>query len=537
VKRAILTVLGTVALVLLAGPGATAEFQGTDVLGNIGPDSGIGGLTDKYPISYFALDYHVDAGITDMDGVPPSIAMWAAGQLWEATRFFVSIVIDLFAWSFSLDLVNGKNGALGPISDAITAIHEHVLGEAWLMVAIVLVGLWGIYKALVQQKYSQTITSLAVSLACALVAFLFIYQPEQTIGRASQWANGMSLAFLGIASQGSIGNPAAAKRDVADHLFETQIYRPWVVLQFGGLKHCVDLDRRNDKGFPRPVAPNDASRDWCRDHAGYATRYLKYPGGSEERNAEYEALKDGKAPDEPQFSGVNYTKADSPAVDIQQQGGAFQRLTLSVIIAAGAAGVIALVGFMSLAIILAQVMALLLLAFSPVALLIGIFPGGQAFFKTWLGKLGTALFIKALYSLVLGVLIIVSVALSDATGSMGFLFAFGLQAVFFWAVFAYRKRLRGHLKDHMVTVDIKSKHKRQLGHAADNLTGAALHPIRSMWPQYKYVKENAPQPGPQPSATAHRTQTRDRPQVRGTCPPRAVRGHPKAPTGTRARQP
>ena len=38
-------------------PGAWAEYRGTDVLGNIAPDSMLGGgaLADRYPLSAFSL--------------------------------------------------------------------------------------------------------------------------------------------------------------------------------------------------------------------------------------------------------------------------------------------------------------------------------------------------------------------------------------------------------------------------------------------------------------------------------------------------
>ena len=54
---------------LLAWPAASAEYRGSDLLGNIAPESQAGGgLVDRYPLSAYALDYHVDVGITDPDG-------------------------------------------------------------------------------------------------------------------------------------------------------------------------------------------------------------------------------------------------------------------------------------------------------------------------------------------------------------------------------------------------------------------------------------------------------------------------------------
>jgi hypothetical protein len=296
---------------------------------------------------------------------------------------------------------------------------------------------------------------LAVSVCFVLVALFFVYQPERTIGQASRWANELSLAFLSGASRGTVDEPEKAKRAVADQLFVAQVMQPWLALNFGGARHCVNTDEIDADGFPRPVAVHDPKRDVCRDHVqpgrdgygGYAPRFLRHPAGSQERTAEYEAIKSGQAPeDDPQFDGYRVDKADAPDVDIQQAGGAYQRLTLAVVVAVGALGAVALLGFLSLAVILAQIVALVLLGFAPVALVIGILPGsGHAVFRAWLSKLATAVFIKAVYSLVIAVVVTVAAALGQATASLGFLMAFGLQAVFFWAIFLYRKQITSRL--------------------------------------------------------------------------------------------
>jgi TrbL/VirB6 plasmid conjugal transfer protein len=287
-----------------------------------------------------------------------------------------------------------------------------------------------------------------------VIALFFVYQPQQTIGQAANWTNTLSLAFLSGANSGSLDQPDQAKHQVADHLFETLIYRPWVVLEFGGLSHCVDGNQLDSDGFPKPVGPHDPTRTKCRDHitvsadghGGYAPRFLRQDPGSDARNAEYEALKNGKAPTDSQFAGDKVDKADAPAVDIQQAGGAFQRLTFSALVFLGALGAVVLLGALSLAVILAQIVALVLLGFAPIALVVGIFPGaGHAFFRSWLAKLATAVFIKAIYSLIIALVVAVSAALAGATGSLGFLFAFGLQTLFFWALFIYRKQITGRL--------------------------------------------------------------------------------------------
>ena len=439
----------------LAAPLALAEYRGSDVLGNIGPESQVpGGLVDRYPLSAYALDYHVDVGVTNPDGVPPMIAQWAAAQLWNMTSFLVKSVIDLFTWAFSLDLLNGPGGALGPVSHAISSLYENVIGQAWTVAAILIAGIWGVWKALMQRRYTETAGAFAISVTFVLVALFFVYQPEKSIGQASQWTNQLSLAFLSGTTQGSLDDPEGAKRRVADQLFDTLVYKPWVVLEFGGLSHCVDTGERDSDGFPKPVNPHDPARDVCRNHlhaggdgyGGYAPRFLRHAPGSDARDAEYEALKKGELPPGPQFAGYKVDKSDAPAVDIQQAGGAYQRLTVTIVIFAGALGAVCLLGFLSLAVILAQVVALVLLGFAPIALIVGIFPGtGHAVFRGWLTKLATAIFIKALYSLVIAIVVAVAAALTGATASLGFLFAFALEAIFFWAIFLYRKQITSRL--------------------------------------------------------------------------------------------
>ena len=114
-RRAVAPARSLRSLVLLAWPSAGAEYRGSDLLGNVAPESQVaGGLADRYPLSAYALDYHVDVGVTDPEGVPPMIAQWAAAQLWSATSLLVKCTIDLFTWAFSLDLLNGADGALAP---------------------------------------------------------------------------------------------------------------------------------------------------------------------------------------------------------------------------------------------------------------------------------------------------------------------------------------------------------------------------------------------------------------------------------------
>lgn len=466
------------ALLALAHPPAGAS----DVWGNVAPASQLppGGLPERYPLGHYALDQHftaVEASLTggvDVSGVPPMIAHFLANTLWELTAFLANTLIALFVFAFSLDLVRGSQetggaGALGPVSAAIHSIYADVFGAPWLVAAVAIVGIWAMWRALIQRRYAETAGALGLSLVYLVIALAFVAQPAKTIGAASQWTNQMSEAFLTISHRGSLGSADRAKQAASDRLFSLLVYQPWTVLQFGGAEHCVKDGTGSDDEDPVSVAVRPLSRDPGREAAlsrrlragtevaaegktcinnanKYAARFLRHAPGSEERDAEYEALDEGDASGLPDAGSYRLGVADKPAADAMEQGGQYQRLLIALVVFGGELGAFALLGALSVGVILAQVLLLLLLAFAPVALVFAVIPGrGHDFFVNWLTKLASLLLRKAAYSLILAVLLAVAGALALATAQLGWLMSFGLQGIFFWAVLLQRRQLTDRL--------------------------------------------------------------------------------------------
>jgi hypothetical protein len=472
--------VGLCGLVLLCGH--PSALGASDLWGNVAPASplGSGALFGRYPLANYALDQHFSAisasltGGVDADGLLPMMAYFLASLLWALTSFLATALITLFAFAFSLDLVNGSEatggaGALGPVARAIHSLYGSVFGQPWLVLAVALAGIWAMWRALVQRRYVETVGALALSLIYVVCALFFVAQPGATIGAASGWANKMSQSFLAISKDGSPTSGGSARDAAADQLFELLVFRPWVVLEFGGLEHCVVQGTGGEDSDPisAPVRPlaSDPARDaqlarrlrvgaevsaegkqCINDAAKYARRFLRFGPGTEERDAEYEALDDGDTSELPDADrdrgGYRLGPVDRPATDAMEQGGQFQRFLLALVVFAGELGAFCLLGALSLGVILAQVLLLLLLAFAPVALVAAAIPGrGHAFFRGWLEKLAGYLLRKAAYSLVLAVLLAVNGAIAEATSAMGWLMSFGLQALFFWAVFLQRRAL------------------------------------------------------------------------------------------------
>jgi hypothetical protein len=469
--RTVLAVVGlTVALFGLAAPLAHA-----DVWANIGPGASLAGLKGSWSLGNYELDEHfsaISAGVfsgVDVSGLLPMIAFFFANIIWLGTSWLANLLIELFGFAFSLDLVNGSSatggaGALGPVSRAIQTIYTTTFGGPWMVLAVSVAALWAMWKALVQRRFAETASQLALSLIYVCVAFLFVLEPGPTIGTASHWTNQMSGAFLSIAKDGEPSTQSEAKEAGADQLFGLLVAEPWAVLEFGGLEHCVKAGTAEDDE-PESVAvqplPSSAARSLesgqtitaggktcVNDLKKYGPHFLRMPAGSKEREEEFDALSSGdssKLPDsDPGKKNGSYELGpiDTPAAASMEKGGQYQRLLVSVVIFVAEFGAFCLLGALSLGIVVAQVLLLLLLAFSPVALVAAVVPGrGHQFFKAWLAKLAGYLLRKAAYSLILAILLAVCAAISSATSELGWLFSFGLQCAFFWAVFLQRKTL------------------------------------------------------------------------------------------------
>lgn len=479
-RPAIFAIALVVVLVAVAGPLAHAA----DVFGNVGPAPQVSGtaFSEQYPAGNYTLDQHfkaVEASLTggvDVSGVPPMIAYFLASILWELTAFLARTVISLFTFAFSLDLLNGSEatggaGALRPVSAAIHTIYAQVFGRPWLVLAVTVVGMWAMWRALIQRRYTETAGTLAVSLIYLIVALAFVAQPAATIGSASSWTNQMSGAFLSITSKGSVSDGEDAKLSGADQLFKLLVHEPWAVLQFGGIEHCVKDDTGSEDSDPESVPVRPLSKDSGKDAAlaralkrgnevqadgktcvnnlnKYSPHFLPYSTGSDERDAQYEALNSGdtdKLPDaDPSADRNDYRLgvADKPATDSMEEGGQYQRLLIAIVVFVGELGVFLLIGSLSVGVILAQIILLLLLALAPVVMVLAVIPGrGHDFFRGWIIKLAGLLARKAVYSLALAILLAVNGALAAATSQLGWLMSFGLQGLFNWAVFLQRKQL------------------------------------------------------------------------------------------------
>jgi hypothetical protein len=443
-RRAVVLSAAIAILALLFAAPAQAEFRGSDPFQNITPERSIGGIADKYPLDRYGLDDHtefegVDINpITDGDGVGvddpmPKIKQGFAAQIWDLTSSALYIVFGAFSWAFSYDYLTGPDGLLGPIEKYVENFHKSILALGGFM-------MWMAIKG----RPDKAISGLAMSFLGTILLGMLVLNLSLVMGTVTRFTNEVSLSFLSGFSD--VRNAEDGRQKVTDHLFDTFIVKSWALLNFGGLKHCVDTDTKDDDGFPLPVNWHDKSADVCRNHmkpengyGGYADRFLRHPVGSEERNKAYEEIKDGEV--DSQTAVYKVDKSDAPAVDIQQAGGATSRTRMIVLVCFMSLGLITLLGILVAVVLIATLFMLGLLGLLPIVAIACWFPPFHKFVKWWASTMGGLIIIKLIFAIAIAVIAAVSAMLMAATVVIGLLWAIILQTVFIWGILLFRKRI------------------------------------------------------------------------------------------------
>ena len=436
----------------------------------------------------------------DFSGIPAMMASWMVKVVWYACLYAAYGALALFMFAFNFDLLDsGPGGALDPISSAIKAVDD-AMGLEWVAITVTIFGLWAMWRALVQRRYGEAVGGFVGSGAILLCALAFTLYAVPIVNLASDALDGASdkLLAVGSAMAPEIGETspqidAGEANDLAnnhinggtlhatDALFKLLVYDPFTVLQFGGLEHCASV---GDK-VSEDEAPVSMPVDKCPDqnprmgppyggsggaqfdlisNSYYTNRYLSYNAGDSHRccdgdRSEYQAINvgdtEGHLPRPEDVGGQldpvppayprDLGEQDAPAVDMQQQPAQFQRLGMTVMTAFFIFGGVLLIVGLSIAVIVAQLLFLLVLAFAPIIAIISFIPvHGPEIGLGWLKRMAILAGAKLYYSMLLALIIAVAFALLSASGNqhLGWLMATALTGLFFWILFFYRNRLQ-----------------------------------------------------------------------------------------------
>lgn len=396
-----------------------------------------GSPAQPHPLSAYGLDVRVGFALTDPGKTFMSALQSLGAGLWMALLYVIKAVLLLLEWAFSLDLTNQ---AMPSVRQTLGRLHGQVFGDPWLLLAITLTGLWGMWHGLVQRRAVETLGGVAATVALIVVALVVITRPAETIGRAAQMANDAGLGVLSAGTTGDVSHPRQALASALGGVFHQTVRNPWCALEFGSVDYC-------DERTGDPTVPTTAelwlaypAQSWQRDRLHSAMKPTKDKGFDPIGVAKgvLGLTDDRKLPDH-----VSKLVRQNPErARMQEAGGTFPRLALLGTVGVGLLGAATLFGYLGLRLLLAAAMTLLLLLIAPAMLIApALGQSGRATFIAWGQRLIGAILAKLLFAIFLTVVLATSGVFTSL--QLGWFGTWLLLGAFWWGVFLKRQELIG----------------------------------------------------------------------------------------------
>ncbi|MGI8558724.1 MAG: hypothetical protein ACR2ND_10500 [Solirubrobacteraceae bacterium] len=434
--------------------------------------------TSAAPIGHYEFDIHIDTGPTHVGGTVLDVFQSLVLEpLWMCLLWLIGVVLVALQWCYSIDLLSPAT--IGPIAGGLSEIHREVT-QPWLALVLALAGVVFAYNGLVRRRVAETLGQAALMLAMMAGGLWVVVDPAGTIGELHGLANGASLGALAASSAGDAGHPQRGLETGLHKVFDSAISGPWCYLEFGDVAWCRNAVRFDPRlrAEARRIAAVDRAVVACTDTSSFGglpvgvcaandplarvqltgqadaldsartngAVFLALPPGSKPRNsinadAQHPSLLHTLCGSSDATSCPSST---GPQAQFRTEQGTWPRAGGLLLIAIGSAGMLALLAFLGLRLLASAILATLLLLLAPVAVLAPAFgDAGRAGFRAWATRLVGAVLAKLVYSIFLGVVLLMLNVL-ESFPALGWWTQWLLIAAFWWIVFGYRHKLLEH---------------------------------------------------------------------------------------------
>jgi hypothetical protein len=384
--------------------------------------------------------------------------------------WLVHVVLIALEWCYSLDL-------LGPatLSRAGSALGEakRVFTDPWLGLALALAAIAFAWQGIVRRQVTDALGRAALLALMVTGGLWIIANPVGTVGAVGNLADEAALGTVAAAATGNPSQPVASVDAAFGAVFDAVVTGPWCYLEFGDVTWCrdptlldphlrADADQLEElyragarcRGpAPGLVQCAPAGSTLQSQLAGTATAlgeartngalFLALPAGTVGRAT---LTSPTATPTLYQIlcGSGNPSVCTAPTAlqaEFRTVSGTWPRVGGLMLIAAGALGMMLLFGFIALRLLGAALATLLYLLLAPIAVLApALGDSGRDTFRLWLTRLVGSLVAKLVYSVALGVLLLVMSLLGSLDG-LGWWTQWLLLSVFWWTAFEHRHRL------------------------------------------------------------------------------------------------
>ncbi len=402
------------------------------------------------PSGNYAFDIHMDTGVGAIGGnaVPVLVQDILLTPAWTALVWITHALVVALEWCYSIELLNGST--LAVIGDALRSSQAN-LTQPWLVVVLAIASVLVLYHGVVRRRVAESLGEFCLMVAMMATGLWVIADPAGTVGAVAHLANQASLSTVGAVAQGDPRRPQRALADGVGEIFATAIGGPWCFLEFGDIDWCRRpgrLDARLRLAASHLQASKRSSPDpQQRTSALLLSRastngdlFLALAANQVDRNS----INTQGSLLRVLCASSDVTRCTGPTAaqaEFRTASGTWTRAGGLLLIVIGAFGMFALLGYLALRLIGAAVASLFLLLLAPVAVLApALGEAGRAAFRTWAMRLLGAVLSKLLYSIFLGVVLLI-LGVLHRLGSLGWWTQWLLVAAMWWTLFAQRENL------------------------------------------------------------------------------------------------
>jgi hypothetical protein len=423
------------------------------------------------PLSNYAVDVNIpsglDASVTeDLDTVVQDLLVT---PVWTALVWLIHVVLVALEWCYAIDLL--APSTLARVSSSL-GVAQRIFTDPWLGLALAVAAVGFTWQGLVRRRVLDTLGQAALLVVMVCAGLWIIADPVGTVGAVGNLADQAALTTVAASATGNPDQPVSSVDGAFASVFDAAISGPWCYLEFGDVEWCqapAALDPRLRATAARLEVQLRAEAS-CQDAV---TLVQCAPGGSAlqsqlagaatalgaaRTNGELflalppDSLARTALPDQtptPTLYGTLCGASDptactaqtAPQAEFRGVTGTWPRVGGLLLIAAGTLGMLLLLGFIALRLLGAALATLLYLMLAPLAVLApALGESGRDAFRLWLTRLVGAALAKLVYSVALGVVLLIATLLASLDG-LGWWTQWLLTSVFWWTAFEQRHRL------------------------------------------------------------------------------------------------
>lgn len=204
----------------------------------------------KFPVDNYTLDYFVDSKWDWLpwnwgDGIGKSVMYGIyciTNLIWLLTVYLSNAAGYLVGEAYSLDFISDTTEAIGKNIQTLAGINQHGFMSTGfypglLLILILIMGIYVTYTGLIKRETTKSTGALVSFVTIFLLSSSFIAYSTNYISKINDFSSDISKAALDVGSKMSMPSSNIQGKDSVDSirnsLFEIQVKKPWMILQYG----------------------------------------------------------------------------------------------------------------------------------------------------------------------------------------------------------------------------------------------------------------------------------------------------------------